>query len=227
MNKVAIKKSESEHKRPMPRAKRREQLLEVAQSIIQENGIGGLTMSALAEKSGASKPIVYEHFDNAESVAIALIDKYFETMIDMVAERVSGAETLEQYLSAAIDTKFEFHRNDKLVVRSITNGHASGERLNAAYRAVGESAMETFEELVRQQGVLPARAPIVGRFLWETTSYMVFEYAGSDGEEEARTTLKAMIMGALHAIIPGQGVKPVTPEKILAKSRAMKQSRGD
>ena len=145
-------KAKPKRMKPMPRAERREQLLRIARKIIQRGGIGALTMSALAEESGASKPVVYEHFDNSESVAIALLDIYFATMIDMVDARTSAAETLDEYLSIAIDTQFEFHQKDKLVVRNITNGHSSGNRLNAAFLRLKENSVETLQELLQQQG---------------------------------------------------------------------------
>jgi AcrR family transcriptional regulator len=208
----------------MPRAERREQLLRVARKIILRNGIGALTMSALAEESGASKPVVYEHFDNSESVAIALLDAYFATMIDLVDNRARHAETLDEYLSIAIDTQFEFHKKDKLVVRSITNGHSSGNRLNAAYLRLKENSVETLQELVRQQGAPEEATRTAGFLIWEMMSSGVYEFAGSPNAESAREALKRMVIGAVHAIAPTAGIRPVTPEKILETSRALKAS---
>ena len=42
--------------RPMPRAERRKQLLEIAGDIVRTDGIGALTMIALSEKAGVAKP---------------------------------------------------------------------------------------------------------------------------------------------------------------------------
>lgn len=210
----------------MPRLERREQLLNVARRIIQRGGIGALTMSALAEQSRASKPVVYEHFDNSESVAIALLEDYFETMVDLVNARTSEAETLEEYLSIAIDTQFEFHKNDKLVVRSITNGHSSGDRLNTVYLKLKENSVETLAELVRQQGASPQGSEAAGHVLWEMISSTVYEFAGRPSAGTAKETLKRMVLGAINALVPGKGAKPVTPAKILAASHALRQSRG-
>jgi len=212
--------------KPMPRAKRREQLLDVARRIIQRGGIGSLTMSALAEESGAAKPVVYEHFENAESVAVALLETYFETMIELVASRTSEAESLDEYLSIAIDTQFEFHRKDRLVVRGITNGHSSGDRLNATYLKVRENSLETLQELVRQQGASAEDAAAAGFVLWELIASSVFEFAMKPNAGKYRDAVKRMALGAVHAIVPETGRKPVTPEKILATARAFKQSRG-
>jgi len=211
----------------MPRAERRRQLLEVARGIVQKGGIGALTMSALADESGASKPVVYEHFDNAESVAIALLETYFETMIELVTARAANAETLDEYLSIAIDAQFEFHRADRLVVRGITNGHSSGERLNAVFLKMRDSSVETLRELVEQQGASPEAAAVAGSALWEMISNSVYEFATSKQADEARETLKRMVIGAVHAVAPDAKRRPVTPAVILARARELKQSRED
>jgi AcrR family transcriptional regulator len=218
-------RTKTQRAKPMPRAQRREQLLGVARRIIQQDGIGALTMSSLAEQSGASKPVVYEHFENAEAVAVALLESYFETMIEMVTARTSEAETLDEYLSIAIDAQFEFHRNNRLVVRSITNGHASGDRLNSVYLQLMDSSVETLQELVRQQGASPETSAAAGYVLCEMIANAVYEFAMHKDAETARETLKSMVIGAVHAIVPDAKARPVTPAGIIAKARAFKQSR--
>jgi AcrR family transcriptional regulator len=219
-----VRQGKAKTVKPMPRAERRGQLLRTARKIIQRGGIGALTMSALAEESGASKPVVYEHFDNSESVAIALLDIYFATMIDMVDARTSAADTLDEYLSIAIDTQFEFHQKDKLVVRNITNGHSSGERLNAAFLRLKDNSVETLQELLQQQGAPVDASAAAGFVLWEMISSGVYEFADRPDAESAREALKRMVIGAVHAIVPEAGKRPVTPAKILAASRALKSS---
>lgn len=208
--------------KPLPRAQRREQLLGVARRMIQRGGIGVLTMSALAEESGTSKPVVYDHFDNSEAVAIALLDESFETLVDLIAERTKDAETLEDYLSIAIDTEFEFQKRDKLVVRSITNGHSASGRVNAVFLKQREVAIETLQELVRQQGASPDVAAAAGLALCELISGAANGFTMGPDAESAKETVKRMVIGAVQAIVPEAKAKPVTPAKILATSRARK-----
>jgi hypothetical protein len=56
-------------------------------------------------------------------------------------------------------------------------------------------------------------------------SSSVYEFAGHPDAECAKEALKRMVIGAVHAIAPGAGKRPVTPAKILAASHALKQSR--
>ncbi|MGJ7903867.1 TetR/AcrR family transcriptional regulator [Lysobacter sp. 1R34A] len=56
----------------LPKAERREQLLETAMGIVREQGTDALTLGYLAERAGVSKPIAYEHFGTRSGLLIAL-----------------------------------------------------------------------------------------------------------------------------------------------------------
>lgn len=189
--------------------------------------MGALTMEAVSERSGASKPVVYEHFANSEAVAVALLENYLQTMVELVDSRTRDAATLDEYLSIAIDTHFEFHREDRLVVRSITNGHSPSERLNRLYLELRDASVETFQDLLQQQGANEREAHVAGAILWEMITSSVYEFAMDDNAEAARETLKRMVLGAVRAVAPKTDRKPVTPAKILAKSDALRASQQD
>ena len=172
---------------------------------------------------GLSKPVVYDHFDNSESVAIALLNEYFEDSVDLVDKRTKDANTLGEYLSIAVDAQFEFHDKDMLSVRGITNGHSSSELLNKAYREMRQVALETFQELLVQQGVPKAAAKAGGFYLTELMSSGVFEFAAKGNAATAKEVLKLMMIGAINAIVPEKGAKPTTPAKALARSRRLKR----
>ena len=74
MNATAAKK--------LPRAKRREQLLETAQLIVREEGTDALTLGHLAERAGVSKPIAYEHFSTRAGLLMALCRDYDNQQLD-------------------------------------------------------------------------------------------------------------------------------------------------
>jgi AcrR family transcriptional regulator len=56
----------------LPKAQRRDQLLEIAQQIVREEGTDALTLGYLAERAGVSKPVAYEHFKTRSGLLIAL-----------------------------------------------------------------------------------------------------------------------------------------------------------
>lgn len=59
----------------LPKAERREQLLETALAIVREQGTDALTLGYLAERAGVSKPIAYEHFKTRPGLLIALYEQ--------------------------------------------------------------------------------------------------------------------------------------------------------
>lgn len=207
----------------MPRGERRNQLLTAASKIVAEGGVGALTMEALADAAGVSKPVVYEHWQNSESVAIALLDAYFSAAVEAVDSAARDATTLGEYLSLAIDAEFEFHKRDRLTPWGITNGYSSSERLNNAYRQLRKITLETFEDLLVQQGVGPQLAEAAGFVLAAMMNSTVYEFGPRTDNQIAKEALKAMMNGALSAIVPLQEARPRTPERTLATYRRLKK----
>lgn len=62
--------------RKLPKAERREQLLETAKAIIADEGTDALTLGYLAERAGVSKPIAYEHFGTRGGLLVAICHAY-------------------------------------------------------------------------------------------------------------------------------------------------------
>jgi len=207
----------------MPRTERRNQLLGVAGRIVAEGGIGALTMETLAEAAGVSKPVVYEHWGNSEAVAVALLDAYFNASVEVVDAAARDASTLSEYLSLAVDAQFDFHSEGRLSPWGITNGYSSSERLNEAYRQLQKVTLETFEDLLIQQGVAQDVAEAAGFVLAAMMNNTVYEFGSRADNLAAKLSLKAMLNGALGAIVPAQGTRPRTPERTLATYRRLKQ----
>lgn len=65
----------------MPKAARREQLLDTARKIIAEEGTEALTLGHLAERAGVSKPIPYEHFATRAGLLVALCGEYNDRQV--------------------------------------------------------------------------------------------------------------------------------------------------
>ena len=65
----------------MPKAARREQLLDTARKIIAEEGTGALTLGHLAERAGVSKPVAYEHFGTRAGLLVALCGEYNDRQV--------------------------------------------------------------------------------------------------------------------------------------------------
>src|SRR3546814_11709245 len=87
------KASMEDAKRKLPKAERREQLLETAMTIVREQGTDAMTLGYLAERALVSKPVVYDHFGTRSGMLIALygrIDERHVTMVRHYLARVTG-----------------------------------------------------------------------------------------------------------------------------------------
>lgn len=102
----------------LPRADRRKQLLDVARSLIKEEGADALTLGNLAAWAGVSKPVVYDHFISRNGLLVQLyklIDA--ELTAEMQQALTVGTRTFQQrvrelasaYMQCASDTSGEWH----------------------------------------------------------------------------------------------------------------------
>lgn len=60
----------------LTKEKRRQQLLQVARSIIRTEGVEALTLGYLAQQAGITKPIAYRHFIDKEGLLIAIYEEF-------------------------------------------------------------------------------------------------------------------------------------------------------
>ena len=80
----------------MPLEQRRDSLLDAALGLVDESGVGVVTMEAVARAAGVTKPVVYGAFSNAESVLQALVEREqargFAQMLALLPEGVDVAD---------------------------------------------------------------------------------------------------------------------------------------
>jgi AcrR family transcriptional regulator len=68
--------SESRPRQRLSRNERHRQLLDVAWRLIREEGTEALTLGRLAEESGVTKPVVYDHFGTRTGLLAALYREF-------------------------------------------------------------------------------------------------------------------------------------------------------
>jgi AcrR family transcriptional regulator len=208
----------------MPRAERHVQLLSVAREIISAGGIGALTMSALAERSGAAKPIVYGHFTNSEDVAIALLREHFNHAARFVVRRLKQAATIYEYFDIVIDGLFDYYSIEQWPVRSITNGFSSTSEVNQFYLDRVRKVQQVYVDLLEQQGLASDKARVAAYALMEMIRSTVLEFAppnnssannSSANNRSERETLKTAVRAVLRAFVGDDGAKPMVPRILL------------
>jgi AcrR family transcriptional regulator len=87
--------------RVLRRARRREELLDVADRVIQARG-PGVSMDDIAAEAGITKPILYRHFGDKDGLYEALTRRYVDELANLIRPAVQAHEPRDR-LAAAID----------------------------------------------------------------------------------------------------------------------------
>lgn len=61
--------------RRLPAAARREQLLDVTRDLVGDVGFHGVSIEAVARRAGVTRPVVYTHFGDLETLLTAMLDR--------------------------------------------------------------------------------------------------------------------------------------------------------
>jgi AcrR family transcriptional regulator len=190
------------------------QLLMTAREIIERDGVGALTMSALADAVGVTKPIVYKHFRNSEDVIIEILEQYARGSIQVSRDRVKGAKTIYEFMDRIVESLFDYIRSEGAIVRSITNGFSSSERIDACFLGMQNRSHQVYRHLLEQQGLTEKKAALAAYALMEMISSTIHEFAPKSDAEDTET-LKEMVRGALRVLLRGKGKAPHVPEHLL------------
>ncbi len=81
----------------------RNTLLEKAEALLSERGIGGLTMRELAERAGVSRQAPYHHFSSKHALLCTIAERSFEDLSRILdgsesSDALSIEEGLKQYV---------------------------------------------------------------------------------------------------------------------------------
>ena len=95
--------SPTQEKRPyLGKSDRKKALLQSAAELVEESGWGVLNMSALADRAGVSRQLVYQHFPNLESLLGATAWAVFTDTMQGTAQAIANHPTdLKQAIRAA------------------------------------------------------------------------------------------------------------------------------
>lgn len=197
----------------LPSHERRTQLLGIARAIILKDGIGALTMEALAEAAGVTKPIVYKHFENSEDVTIAVLREYAQASVEFTIGRLRQTRDLEEFFTEVIDSLFDYVGANGALSRSITSGFSSTPRIDACFLEMRNRALRIYTHLLKRQGIAEGRALLAGYALMEMINSTILEFA-KRGDAEDRRTLKDMVLATVNALVGGKGLPPDIPDHL-------------
>ncbi len=86
----------------LSRSERRDALLDAAALLVAAGEVEGVSMEAVAERAGVSRPLVYKHFANRYELLSALYRREAAHLHAEMSADVTAAETLEEMVRALI-----------------------------------------------------------------------------------------------------------------------------
>lgn len=142
--------------RRLPKAQRRQQLLDMARLIVREDGADRLTLGYLSERAGVSKPVVYDHFPTRTALLIELYRWLDRDRVDTFRSLMEGGnhsleETIillaEAFIHCAADNRGEVHAVGASLVGS--------EEKAAVLEELFEHSVQMFVSVLRPHSTLP------------------------------------------------------------------------
>jgi AcrR family transcriptional regulator len=98
-------------RRPAPRrrlsaAERRERILRAAQEVFAQKGYHGAALEEIAQASGTSKALIYEHFDSKRELYDQLLAKHVDELWRRFRANAAAGASGEERLRTGVDTFF-------------------------------------------------------------------------------------------------------------------------
>jgi AcrR family transcriptional regulator len=146
-------------KRALLRERRREELLDVADRVIQRHGVD-VSMDEIASGAGITKPVLYRHFGDKDGLYQALTERYVDELKTALKPATEASEPRDR-LAAAIDAYLVYVEREPERYRFLL--HASEQPRTAGIvadfrrRHIAECAF-TAEDNLRRAGVHPGFA---------------------------------------------------------------------
>ncbi|WP_308635778.1 TetR/AcrR family transcriptional regulator [Paenibacillus silvisoli] len=79
----------------METAKRKEQLLHLAESLIRQKGYAAFSYDDLSKHLGISKASIHYHFDKKESLGLAVQEQIYQRLVDFSLKMQDSEDSLE------------------------------------------------------------------------------------------------------------------------------------
>jgi AcrR family transcriptional regulator len=134
------------------RARRRAEILDVADAVIRREGPKA-SINQISLEAGVAKPILYRHFGDKDGLYQALAERYVRDAMEEIRRGLDGAKGPRERLAATIDAYLSFvdrHREqyDFLMRRAVTDGTAAHSTVRDFIQQVAaEVTVELGEEL--------------------------------------------------------------------------------
>jgi AcrR family transcriptional regulator len=164
----------------MSPAARRAVIEEAATEVFAEHGYQAATIDEIADRSGVSAPVVYDHFESKADLHARLLERHLAEMRTVWAAHLSGEEAPEVRIPRALDAWFAYVESHPYAWRMIFRDTSGDPEVQAAHREIQAQS---------SRGMLPLLETLPGGT----------EIAG-DGSEVAREMVIELLRSAIAGL---------------------------
>ena len=152
----------------MSALERRAQLIEVSRGIFAERGFDAASIEEIAAAAKISKPVVYEHFGDKESLYAIVVDREMTLLMSMMTESLTSDRPrvlLEQAATALFDYIDAHTDGFRVLLRPHPRGDQRGGTFGTVMREVADQLTDRLVVLCRRYGYSTKLAPMYAHML--------------------------------------------------------------
>jgi len=131
-----------------------------ATQVFAERGYRGAGMDTIAERSGVSVPVLYDHFASKLDLHRRLLERTRNELLEMWREHLSGDEPLESRFPRAIEAWARYVEEHPQAAKMFFSGALGDPEAEAVHKEVQAQARVALGVLV---GLEPGAENIAGR----------------------------------------------------------------
>ncbi len=149
------------------RARTRERLLGAAMEILRQQGVGAVSVSAVARRVGVHHSLFYQHFKDVDACLAAVTQQALQALgpverelrRELLRRAMADRRELASYYEASIERWLEQRPVFELVVAHRLDSSPIGEAVRPAIQALGDELAAELWEVAVRQGVDGKRLP--------------------------------------------------------------------
>ena len=150
----------------LARADRRADLLDAATQLIVTDGVEAVSMEAVADRAGVSRPLVYKHFGNRSDILVAVFRREAERLHVEIAAEVRAAHGLEATYRALVRGSIRASSESSPLFAALRSAGAWNPELRREREARDRRTVQFFAERTSAEyGIPAARAEVASAML--------------------------------------------------------------
>jgi AcrR family transcriptional regulator len=196
----------------LARSNRRDALLDAAGELVAAGDVESVSMEAVAEQAGVSRPLVYKHFANRSELLAALYQRESALLHSELAAEVKAAVTLEEMFLALIHGALRAQASRGSALASLRSAGVRGRSQRKVQLGRDRDTVRYFgAQAAREFGLDDRRARIAMRVALGAVESVLAQWRLRPTPEYAAALEKVyvtLVVGGVERLAHGEATAP-------------------